>query len=253
MSVATERVLVVPRAEAMRGAWRGLLADERALSQTLAAVETHGRFEPRSAMEEDLSFKQIIPYLVLRDGERWFLLRRTRAGGDARLHDRQSIGVGGHLNPGDVDLPGGLAREWAEELSADFVPEFRPVGLLNDDETAVGAVHLGVVYVADAEGRAVEIRETDKLAGSFATTDEVAAAYPLLETWSQLVFDALRAPAGARRGPVDAPPAPSVLFDGGEPASASRAHIIAAPGGPSSIPADTREAKRADGKDPRRR
>ena len=43
---------------------------------------------------------------------RYFLMRRTRAGGDARLHDRWSIGVGGHLNPGDEDLDGGLRREW---------------------------------------------------------------------------------------------------------------------------------------------
>jgi predicted NUDIX family phosphoesterase len=147
-------------------------------------------------MERDPSFKQVIPYLVLRDGERWFLMRRTRAGGDERLHDRWSIGVGGHLNPGDGGLDRGLLREWREELDADFVPAFRPVGLLNDDTTDVGAVHLGVVYVADAAGRPVAIRETDKLSGSFVATDVVAAGADRLETWSRLVFDYLegRAP-----------------------------------------------------------
>ena len=60
----------------------------------------------RGDAEEDPAHKQVIPYLVLRDGERWFLMRRTRAGGDARLHDRWSIGVGGHLNPGDGDVIG---------------------------------------------------------------------------------------------------------------------------------------------------
>ena len=110
----------------------------------------------RGDAEEDPTYKQVIPYLVLRDGERWFLMRRTRAGGDARLHDLWSIGVGGHLNPGDGDLEGGLRREWAEELVADFVPEFEPVGLLNDDTTPVGAVHVGLVFVADAAGRPVD-------------------------------------------------------------------------------------------------
>ncbi len=133
----------------------------------------------------------MIPYLVLRDGERWFLMRRTRGGGDARLHDLWSIGVGGHLNPGDGDVAGGLRREWAEELVADFEPDYEPVGLLNDDTTPVGAVHVGFVYVADAAGRAVAIRETDKLEGSFATTDEVRAVRDAMETWSRLVFDAL--------------------------------------------------------------
>ena len=73
-------------------------------------------------MERDPAFKQVIPYLVLRDGERYFLMQRTTAGGDARLHGRYSIGVGGHLNPGDGGLLGGLRREWDEELVADFVP-----------------------------------------------------------------------------------------------------------------------------------
>ena len=174
----------------MGGTWRGVLTDERALSGALSAIEEHGRFEPRPRMEEDPSFKQIIPYLVLRDGPRWFLMQRTKAGGDARLHDRWSIGVGGHLNPGDGDLAGGLEREWTEELAADFVPVFRPVGLLNDDETAVGAVHLGVVYEGDAGGRSVAIRETEKLTGSFAETSAVAAVRDRMESWSQLVFDA---------------------------------------------------------------
>ena len=119
-------------------------------------------------MEVDPSFKQVIPYLVLRDGPRWFLMQRTRAGADSRLHDRWSIGVGGHLNPGDGDLYGGLAREWREELIAGFEPDLRFVGLLNDDTTEVGRVHLGVVFVADAAGRPVVVRETDKLTGEFA-------------------------------------------------------------------------------------
>jgi predicted NUDIX family phosphoesterase len=120
-------------------------------------------------------------------------MRRTRAGGDARLHDRWSIGVGGHLNPGDGDLAGGLRREWAEEIDAGFVPDFELVGLLNDDETDVGSVHLGAVYVADAMGRAVAIRETEKLTGSFATAPEVRAVYDALESWSALAFDHLEA------------------------------------------------------------
>jgi predicted NUDIX family phosphoesterase len=194
---AAERVLVVPRALAVPQPWRGVLTDRERLLATLALIAAHGRFEARPAMEDDPSYKQVIPYLVLRDAARWFLMRRTKAGGDVRLHDRWSIGIGGHLNPGDRDLLGGLRREWAEELVADFVPAFRPVGLLNDDETAVGSVHIGVVYVADAAGRPVAIRETDKLSGSFATTPEVAAVRDRMESWSELAFDALSRSADA--------------------------------------------------------
>ncbi len=190
MANPDEQVLVVPRAALVPGeGWLGVRHGD--LADALGVVARDGYFVRRADAEEDRSLKQVIPYLVLRDGERWFLMRRTRAGGDARLHDRWSIGVGGHLNPGDVDVAGGLAREWSEELVAGFEPDYAPVGLLNDDTTAVGAVHVGFVYVADVDGRPVAIRETDKLEGSFAPASSVAAVRDDLETWSRLAFDAL--------------------------------------------------------------
>ena len=190
MGDLSEQVLVVPREAVVPGeGWLGVRRD--GVAAALAAVAREGRFVLRSTAEVDSTLKQVIPYLVLRDGQRWFLMRRTKAGADARLHDRWSIGVGGHLNPGDGDVPGGLRREWSEELVADFVPDFTPVGLLNDDTTPVGAVHIGIVYVADAAGRPVEIRETEKLVGTFVTTADVAAVRDSMETWSRLVFDLL--------------------------------------------------------------
>jgi predicted NUDIX family phosphoesterase len=185
-----ELVFVVPRASiADEAGWYGIRTDD--LEGFLDALERDGSYEPRPAMEADPSFKQVIPYLVLRDHERFFLMRRTRAGVDARLHDRYSIGVGGHLNPGDGGVLGGLRREWHEELVAGFEPEFRLVGLLNDDTTDVGAVHIGAVYVADAGGRPVEIRETDKLSGAFVEPDAVEAVVDGMETWSRLCFEFL--------------------------------------------------------------
>jgi predicted NUDIX family phosphoesterase len=185
-----ERVLVVARDLVPdRAGWLGLRTD--GLGPFLGIVAAHGRYEPRVEMERDPSQKQIIPYLVLRDGRDYFLMRRTRAGGDARLHDLWSIGVGGHLNPGDDGLFGGLRREWQEELVAAFEPDFEPFALLNDDTTDVGSVHLGVVFLADAGGRPVAVRETDKLTGAFASPDEVAAVAADLESWSRIVFEAI--------------------------------------------------------------
>lgn len=206
MSTDEELVLVIPRAAVMDDpGWLGVRTD--GLDGFADLVGREARFVPRAPAERDRSLKQVIPYLVLRDAGHWFLMRRTRAGADARLHDRYSIGVGGHMNPGDGDLAGGLRREWREELSADFTPDFRLVGLLNDDTTDVGSVHLGAVYVAEADGRPVEIRETHKLSGRFVPRAEVAAVVDLMETWSRLVFDHLEAgphspiaDAGARPG-----------------------------------------------------
>lgn len=182
-----ERVLAIPRASVMGDpGWTGIRTE--GLSTFADVVRREGHFVERATAELDRSLKQVIPYLVLRDQARYFLMRRTRSGADARLHERYSIGVGGHLNPGDRDLAGALQREWTEELEAAFVPAFRLVGLLNDDTTDVGSVHVGALYVADAAGRPVAIRERDKLEGAFADPDEVAAVADRMESWSVLAL-----------------------------------------------------------------
>jgi predicted NUDIX family phosphoesterase len=198
--MSDELVLVVPTAAVVAElgggeAWLGIRpTGETALA---ALIRRDGTYRPRAEVELDPSWKQLIPYPVLRDGDAWYLMRRTKAGGDARLHDRFSIGVGGHVNPGDDSLDGDLSaalrREWHEELVVDFVPDFRFVGLLNDDTTPVGQVHLGIVYVGDAAGQPVAIRETDKLSGAFAATADVAAVSDRLETWSRIAFEWLAA------------------------------------------------------------
>lgn len=191
-----ERILVLPRDAVPGGCgFTGVrAADDSGLDALRAAVRDHGRYLERPAAEEDPSHKQLIPYVVVRDGERVFLMRRTDAGGDVRLHGKASIGVGGHLNPvddGEDPLLAGLRREWTEELEVGWEPEFRLVGLLNDDGNPVGAVHLGVVFTVEADGRPVAVRERDKLTGEFIEPTAVAEAWDRLETWSQLVAEAM--------------------------------------------------------------
>ena len=199
MAQQAEEVLGLARTDIPGGlGWRGVRSAD--LRPYLDAIAQKASFRPRAEVEDDPAWKQVIPYLCLYDGEQLFLMRRTRAGGDARLHDRYSIGIGGHVNPGDADPLGGLRREWEEELVADFVPAFRPLGLLNDDEDPVGAVHLGLVFRADAAGRPVSVRETHKLEGSFASLADVAAVTDRLETWSRLLFAHLSELGGSRAG-----------------------------------------------------
>ncbi len=189
----SEQVLVVPRTVVVPGeGWHGLRTGD--VAGDLERIARHGEFRARAEVEADPAWKQVIPYLVVRDGPAWFLMRRTRAGVDSRLHDRWSIGVGGHVNPGDDGVLGGLRREWHEEIDADFEPQPRLLGLLNDDTTDVGRVHLGVVFEADAAGRPVAIRETSKLTGRFAPTAAVRAVADRLETWSRLVLECLDDP-----------------------------------------------------------
>lgn len=119
---------------------------------------------PRGPAEEDPGFKQIIPYAVLQlHPERYGPLesvacyRRGKAGQESRLHDRLSLGVGGHVDAEDLGAGGpisgayyrALDRELNEEVKYTpdpLVPANVPVGLVNEEETAVGSVHLGVVH-----------------------------------------------------------------------------------------------------------
>lgn len=169
-------------------------------------VEQHGFFVERAHAEHDPSLKQVIPYAVIvRDGE-VLLLKRTKNGGDARLFDKLSIGVGGHVNPVDALVDGrrvrnplvaGTRRELDEELDIRGTWSVRSLGLLNDDSNSVGAVHVGLVQVVHVEGE-VEVREKDVLQGEFTSLAELSRllrAGANLETWSaKLVEHFERAP-----------------------------------------------------------
>ena len=209
MSDGGELVYVVPRERILgpRG-WHGVVrTGGRALLEVIASV---GRFEPRAAMEADPRFKQVIPYLVLRDRGRCFLMRRTRAGGDARLHDRFSIGVGGHLNPGDVDLRGRAPARMGRGARGGLRAASSGSSACS---TTTRPPWAGSTWASstsrEAAGRPVAVRETDKLEGRFVPPREVLAVYDRMETWSQLVCDFVRRrAAGGHGGPRVTDPAP---------------------------------------------
>lgn len=195
----SEVVLVLPRADVPGGCdFTGLRPLSPAGADQLRAQAARtGRWMPREEAEQDPSHKQLIPYVIVRDGDRAFLMERTSAGGDARLHRRATIGVGGHINPvddGEDPITAGLHREWQEEIEAAWIPDFTPIGVLNDDRNAVGAVHLGLVYTVEAAGRSFEIREDDKLSGRMADAGEIRDAWDRMESWSRLVVSALWGP-----------------------------------------------------------
>ena len=191
-----ERVLVIPRDHVPGGCdFTGIRPAAKAtLDELRGAVASHGRFLERPVAESDSAFKQLIPYVVVRSGTLVFLMERSDGGADTRLHRKASIGVGGHLNPidGEADpLSAGLRREWAEELATDWEPQFRLIGVLNDDSNAVGSVHLGVVFEVDAAGRQLSVREHEKLSGRWIDADGLRGAAGRLETWSRLVAEHL--------------------------------------------------------------
>jgi predicted NUDIX family phosphoesterase len=196
--VATEQVLVVRREDMFPdGAWHGFVADN--LDRHQRVIRERHFFKPRAEVENDASFQQIIPYVVFRHSDRYLLTHRLRASSEKRLRKQYSLGVGGHINPGDLEggdpILDGLKREWSEEVIYEGRFEARMLGLLNEDSSPVSKVHLGVVFLVDGDTPDIRIRETDKLAGELLTLEEMRMYYLAMESWSQIVYDRLVAQA----------------------------------------------------------
>jgi predicted NUDIX family phosphoesterase len=192
--VATEQVLVVRREDMFPdGAWHGFVTDN--LDRHQRVIRESHFFKPRSEVENDASFQQIIPYVVFRHRDRYLLTHRLRASSEKRLRKQYSLGVGGHINPGDLEggdpILDGLKREWSEEVVYDGRFEARMVGLLNEDSSPVSKVHLGVVFLVEGDTPDIKIRETEKLAGEMLTLEEMRMYYLAMESWSQIVYDRL--------------------------------------------------------------
>ncbi len=168
-------------------------------------VEEHGFFVEREYAERTPSLKQVIPYTIVERGGKVLCLTRTKSGGEVRLHNKLSIGVGGHINPVDLTagpegqdsrnpIPQATQREVLdEELNVEGAHTLRSVGLINDDSNPVGAVHVGWVQVLSTEGE-VSVREVDQLIGSFHTVSELQGMLENganFETWSSFLIPKL--------------------------------------------------------------
>lgn len=191
---SAEQVLCVRREDIFPdGAWHGFVSDH--LDRHQALIRERHFFKPRSEVEDDPSYQQIIPYVVFRHHDRYFLTHRLRASSERRLRKQYSLGVGGHINPADLGagdpILDGLKREWQEEVVYDGRFEARLLGLLNEDSSPVSKVHLGVVFLVDGDRPDISIRETDKLAGELLTLEEMRIYYLAMESWSQIVYDRL--------------------------------------------------------------
>ncbi len=153
-------------------------------------------FRPRDSVEEDPSLKQLIPYCVFRHDGRVFHYRRGTEQGEGRLHSKRSIGIGGHISSEDSEAGGspyeeGMQREIDEEVFLEAAFTQRCVGLINDDLTEVGRVHLGVVHVFDLDEPKVRPREESIIDTGFSTPEELVADAESFETWSQICLEHL--------------------------------------------------------------
>ena len=84
-----------------------------------------------------------------------------------------------------------MRRELAEEVEILTPYTAKCVGLINDDQTEVGRVHLGVVHLFKVENPSVRPRDTDILQSGFQPVSEILPDLPAFESWSQICIRAL--------------------------------------------------------------
>jgi predicted NUDIX family phosphoesterase len=201
--VHAERVLVVPTELLHRlGYFQGFTREvDRYLAELLSP--RHASYRPRREVEEDPGFKQLIPYMIFRHRDaqgRQTVFQYTRGTGmgEGRLHRKRSVGIGGHISAIDATSNGngspyeeGMRRELDEEVAIQSPYTAQCVGLINDDQTPVGCVHLGVVHLFDVEQPAVCPREPDIIESGFRPVEEILADMDGFETWSQICMQAI--------------------------------------------------------------
>lgn len=171
----------------------------------LSSIHAQASFADRQPAEEDPSKKQIIVYALVAFEGKILCYKRGKVGEEVRLHAKRSIGVGGHINPEDWDLgaPGpqafdtALTRELQEELGilTAHIESVQLLGLVNEDTSPVGQVHLGLVYMVELRGTHGLVFE-EALVEPIWLTEEELLKLEDLELWSSMVRDALFAQKG---------------------------------------------------------
>jgi len=193
-----ELVFAIPTDEL----WKLLTYKEKGLikenSEVLKRVVQNGLFRKRSELEEDPSFKQIIPYAIISNKESFFLFKRTSRQTEKRLHNKFSLGVGGHMNQSNSKeskeqyLINELKRELFEEiklLNGCLIEDIEFIGFINDDTISVGSVHIGLLYNIHVSNKDVVINETDMMTADWIDKPDLAEFYEGMETWTKIAFD----------------------------------------------------------------
>tara|TARA_R110002074_G_scaffold402324_1_gene607137 strand:- start:192221 stop:192820 length:600 start_codon:yes stop_codon:yes gene_type:complete len=192
------RILVVPKQD-----YLAAMKTLHSAKTLLDFVNRVGFYKEREEAEVDPNYLQIIPYILVSSGKGLFLYARLKKGNETRLHNKLSVGVGGHVDYVDDHLSNKEAvmynanKELFEELNVELTGEYLDIKPTNeiiyDDTNEVGKVHLGLLMTCDASNRNITVKETEKIEGRFYSPAEIKALYKAegedaFETWTSIAL-----------------------------------------------------------------
>ncbi|MCF7799854.1 hypothetical protein K9M16_02565 [Candidatus Babeliales bacterium] len=156
-------------------------------------IEKNKEFIWRSQAETDISYKQIIPYIIFKFEDRLFVMQRKSTASEVRLQNKLSLGIGGHIREEDIlqkTIFDWAKREFFEEIEFSGNFNIQPIGLLNDESNSVGQVHTGFVFLITGDTDKISIKSELK-SGELLNFNDCKIIYDQMESWSQIVFDYL--------------------------------------------------------------
>jgi predicted NUDIX family phosphoesterase len=194
-----EHILVVKRSHlfATMQAWHGL--KEVNFDHYMHIINHKKEFHPRSFMETNPLYKQIIPYLIFTHEDHYFLMQRRSDASEIRLRNKLTLGIGGHIRQEDLSsfakasedvLFEWALREFHEEVDYKGNLTVKPLGIINDDSDDVGKVHIGFVFLLFGDRPEISIKSELK-SGALISLSECIAQQECMESWSQFVVDFL--------------------------------------------------------------
>lgn len=165
------------------------------LGSALACIAQHKEFLPRALMENDPTYKQVIPYLVFIHQNMFFMMQRTDVASEVRLRNKFSLGIGGHIRREDMKNDSIFAwaeREFHEEVDYAGNLKIEPLGLLNDDSNEVGRVHVGLVLLLHGDSADIKVKSELK-SGRLVSFQECLEHEAAMENWSKIIIEHFRA------------------------------------------------------------
>lgn len=150
----------------------------------------------RYLMEENENFKQIIPYIAFISNNKVLVYKRSIKGGENRLHNKYSLGVGGHVDLESKEKSALEAvlntakREVEEEIGIKITNDLLNIELaINYDTDNVGRVHFGLGFIIHQD-ISLDLGEKDILIErKFMNKKEIENIYKNLESWSQIFYN----------------------------------------------------------------
>lgn len=173
----------------LKSLWQGIQTE--GLDKILEIIKSEKEFNLRSLMELDYNYKQIIPYVVFKFSDSYFVMQRKETASEARLQNKLTLGIGGHVNESDMgkeNIESWAIREFHEEINYAGKLNMKLYGIINDDSNDVGKVHMGLVFFLEGESNQVYIKSELK-SGRLVKKEHLFDMINSMESWSKTIIN----------------------------------------------------------------